>query len=126
MNVQFYAGSDHAINLEAKTRFDEGNELTTNALFLKWAEQILEQYEPLGHGTNFQAELDVKSSDLAEILIKKLGFNLKYFTVLWTDHDFLFLILHEKENFVGWFVNVTYCLKFTTAFCPILSVCLPL
>ena len=101
VNVQLYAGSDHAINLQAKAKFKDSNDLSTHAPLLKWTEQILEKFEPLGHGTNFQAKLDVEGSNLVQLLIQKLGFNLKYFTVLWTSHDFLFLIMHERENFVG-------------------------
>lgn len=101
IDVQLYVGSDHAIDLKAKAKFKDSNDLSTNALFLKWVDQIIEKYEPLGHGTNFQAKLDVEGSNLAKLLIQKLGFSLNYFTVLWTSHNFLFLILHEKEDFIG-------------------------
>ena len=100
VNVQFYAGSDVPINFEAKSRFQEGNEISTNALHLKWTSEILDKFEPLGHGVNFQAELNVEDSNLVQILNQKLGFNLKNLTVLWTSHDFLFAIMHENENFI--------------------------
>ena len=67
---------------------------------LKWTDQLLRKYEPLGHGVNFQAKVE-GDSELVQILNHKLGFNLKHITVIWTSHDFLFLILHENENFVG-------------------------
>ena len=100
VNVQLYAGSDFAINLEAKNKFNNSIEISTQALRLKWTSQILDKFEPLGHGVNFQAEINVEESDLVQILNQKLGFNVKNLTVFWTSHDFLFAIMHENENFV--------------------------
>ena len=100
VNVQLYAGSNYAINVEARAKFKDGNEAPTDARALKWVGQILSKYEPLGHGTNFKARIEMVDSELVQILNQKIGFSLKYITVIWTSHDFLFAIFHEEKNLI--------------------------
>ena len=100
IDVQLYAGSTYAINLKVKTKFKESNENPASTPALKWTGQLLDKYESLGHGISFQAGLDAGSSDLVKILNSKIGFNLRFFTVIWPSHKFLFLIMHEEKDFV--------------------------
>ena len=65
------------------------------------AEQLLREYESLGHGRHFQATLPGrKNYDLTKNLNDKYGLNVTNITVLWTSHDFLFMILHEEVDFI--------------------------
>ena len=100
VDIQLYAGSNYAINAEAKAKFKDRNEKSPDSLAWKWVNQIIKKYEPLGHGTNFQAKLEVESSDLIQILNDKIDFSLKNFTVIWTSHTFLFIIFHEMADFI--------------------------
>ena len=100
IEIQLFAGSNNPINVMVKTDFSEKNNLQTGMLPRKWAEQLLRKYESLGHGENFQAEIKSSDSDLIPLLNDRIGFNIKNMTILWTSHNFLFLILHEEENFV--------------------------
>ena len=67
----------------------------------KGAEQLLREYESLGHGRHFQGAIpEGKNFNLIKFLKAKYDLNIIHCTVLWTSHDFLFLILHEEENFI--------------------------
>ena len=100
VEIQFFAGSNSPINIMVKTNFSEKNDLQAGMLPRKWAEQLLRKYESLGHGENFQVEIKPGDSELIPLLNGRMGFKIKNMPFLWTSHNFMFLILHEEENFV--------------------------
>ena len=67
----------------------------------KGAEQLLQEFESLGHGRHFQAALpERKNFELTKFLKDKYDLNSTNITVLWTSHNFFFLILHEELDFI--------------------------
>ena len=67
----------------------------------KETEELLSEYEALGHGLHFQGKLpNNDQSKLILTLNEALDLKLQNLTVLWTSHNFLFLILHEPKNFI--------------------------
>ena len=67
----------------------------------KGAEQLLQDFESLGHGCHFQGKIpEGKDYEMIKFLNRKYDLNIENITVLWTSHDFLFLILHEETDFI--------------------------
>ena len=67
----------------------------------KGAEQLLHEFESLGHGQHFQGIIpEEKDFNLVKFLNEKYDLKISHITVLWTSHNFLFLILHEEVDFV--------------------------
>ena len=100
IEIQIYAGSVNPVNKMAKTKLAEEIDLETGDEPKTWVQQLLHKYESLGHGINFQARIERDDSDLIPILNDRLGFNISGMTVLWTSHTFVFLILHDENDFI--------------------------
>ena len=70
-------------------------------LAIKGAEKLLQEYESLGHGQHFQGQIPRgKDFALVKFMKEKYDRNVAHVTVLWTSHNFLFMILHEEIDFI--------------------------
>ena len=67
----------------------------------EWIEELLKEFDALGHGVHFQHQLqEGENYSLVTTINEATDLQIKNLTVLWTSHDFLFLIFHEPKNFI--------------------------
>ena len=69
----------------------------------KIIQDMLEPFQAVGHGINFCAAFEVDKKErpkLARLCEGVAMYDLKAFSVIWTNHDFMVLILHESNAFV--------------------------
>lgn len=101
VDVQIFAGAKAAIDMDSKRAVETHKVKHGEKMAAKWAKQLLDPYISVGHGVHFQTPIVVsKGFNLVNLLNKEMKFNIKNMTVLWTDHRFLFLILHEEDSFL--------------------------
>lgn len=98
VDIQIVAANGQQMDPEAKKELEEM--VKTNNIAVKWVQEIWEPFEPMGHGTHFQTEINEHKTEMVANINRILDLNLKYFTVLWTSHNFAFMILHETRNFI--------------------------
>ena len=98
VDVQIITANGLQLNSISKGNLDEM--VKTNDVAREWAQEILKPYESLGHGVHFQAGLESQKYEMIASVNQELDLEIKFFTVLWTEHHFLFLILHEMRNFI--------------------------
>ena len=111
VEIQFYVAGFRPVKKDChhnlydalKGREDADDELDGTKEGKKLIQELVEPFQAVGHGVNFCASLESNEAEkpkLVRLCEGKSMHNLKAFTVIWINHNFMVLILHEDKAFV--------------------------
>ena len=93
----------HNLYEALKVRKDEEYEEGGTAEGKRLIQEMMKPFQAVGHGINFGASMEqneAEKPELVKLCEGKSMYNLKAFSVIWMNHNFMMLILHEDEVFV--------------------------
>ena len=102
VDVQLYVAGNRKI---VKKGQDEAHDifLRTAAAEKKMVHEVLEPFLAAGHGVNFRVEIDEQTRRRSELIAAfegKAKYILKALTVIWINHEFMSMVLHEDDTFL--------------------------
>ena len=111
VEIQFFVAGFRPVKIEChhglydalKGREDADDEKDGTAEGKQLIQELVGPFQAVGHGINFCSSLNSEEAErpkLVKLCEGKSKYSLKAFTVIWINHEFMVLILHEDKTFV--------------------------